>query len=560
MIRIKQLLFLLAFLSQYPLCAQIKWRYDSIPFDEIEWNNMSTSYISNPDKLIALVTAIPYNGINEVSDNKALDLYFTSSYYRYQSNLNNSLQKLDTYDSGNVYFLTPGIFKSNANDFEYRILKDGDSVLKNWSLVTQFTDSNFQLNSFQKYCGFLGGYRATWNHFLTVQLRRKNNARNIAESSVYWKEIHPRISAIFTSEDMNAFLRRLKNSYSTTEEQNKQRHYREIYDSGEDSLHHRRKTLVFAAGENSIVFYLNANVYSKEAIEYSLVKNGKTVVGWRPNDFDNDFIWLHNLSNGDYVLQMRFSKQRHNVSAYPFRIEAFWYQTSLFHFAAGCVTGLLLVFLIYFFINRRKLRRERSIREKLQLEQRAVRSQLNPHFTFNALSSIQSLMNQSRVEEANHYFTEFSSLLRDSLRNNEKERLPLHEELQTLERYIQLEQLRFSFSYAISISKDINTSTVDVPSLLLQPLVENAIKHGISGLQDKGKLSVVISCEERNMMIRIQDNGSGFIQKEGSGYGLPLTKERIRLLNRSLKEQSIQMTIDNGGKGTSVLLLFINWL
>ncbi len=560
---VREIFLLMLYLCiSYNLSAQIKWRNDSIPFSEVAWNNMSTSYFADSaDKMIALVTAIPYNGVDLISDNKELDLFFTSSYYRYQSNLTNHFQKLDTYDSGNVYFVTPGIFKSNADSFEYRILKDGDSVMKDWSNITQFADSNFQLNMFKKYCGFLGGYHTIWDHFVTVQLRRKNSSGNIAESSVYWKQIHPRIAGIYTSDDMNEFLRRLKNSYTTTEEQNKQKKWKEVYENEDDSLHHRPKTFVFRAGESSIIFYLNASIYWKEAIEYSLEKDGETIVNWKPNDYDNDFIWLHNLTHGDYVLKMRFSKQRHNVSSYPFQIEAYWYQTSLFYFALGCLTGLMIVFVTYFFINKRKLSSERGKREKLQLEQKTIHSQLNPHFTFNALSSIQSLMNQNKIEEANYYFTEFSSLLRDSLRNNEKEMLPLHIELQTLESYIKLEQLRFDFTYEIKVDKTINTSTVEVPSLLLQPLVENAIKHGVSQLQKQGKIIIEMIAEENNLIIKIMDNGKGFsLDKASSGFGLPLTKERISLINRSLKQQEIGLTINSHAAGTVITLQFTNWL
>ncbi len=356
----KQFLLLLFVFITCRTSAQIKWRDDSIPFSQVEWNNMSTSYIDNPDKLIAIVTAIPYNGIDEVGDNTELDYFFTSSYYKYQSNLSNHFQKLDTYDSGNVYFLTPGIFKSNAADFEYRILKDGDSVVKGWSTITQFADSNFQLNTFKKYCGFLGGYHTTWDHFLTVQLRRKSNVKTVAESSVYWKQIHPRISSIYTSNDLNAFLKRLKKSYATPDEVNKAKQWIETYANKDDSIHHRPKKFIFEASESNIIFYLNASIYAKEALEYSLIKDGKTIVDWKPNDYDNDFIWLHNLKHGDYIIKMRFSKQRHNVTSYPFIIQAYWYQTTWFYFAVIFAIGLLIVFGIYFILNKRKLNREET--------------------------------------------------------------------------------------------------------------------------------------------------------------------------------------------------------
>ena len=555
------LLLMLVFAANH-VSAQIRWRNDSIPFNEVAWNNMSTSYFEDTaDKMIALVTAIPYNGIDQAGDNKELDLYFTSSYYKYQSNLSNHFQKLDTYDSGSVYFVTPGVFKSNADSFEFRVLEDGEAVIKPWSPITQFADSNFQLNSFKKFCGFLGGYHTTWDHFITVQLRRKNNTKFVAESSVYWKQIHPRIASIYTSDDLNEFLNRLKNSYVTPGEQNKPKKWTEQYASKEDSINHRPKTFVFEPGESNIIFYLNASIYWKEALEYSLVKDGKTIVDWKPNDYDNNFIWLNNLEHGSYELKMRYSKQRHNASTYLFEIKPFWYQTKTFMALWIILGSLLLLFIIIFINNRRKLRLQKRKTETLQLEQKAVRSQLNPHFTFNAMSSIQSLMNQNKIEEANYYFAEFSSLLRDSMRNNEKEMLPLSIELQTAETYIKLEQLRFAFQYHISVAENINTSAVEVPALLLQPLIENAIKHGISSLHKEGIITLSIIAKEKDILITIQDNGKGFLpQEQTSGYGLLLTKERLKLINQNNNTQNIAMKIDSNTHGTTVLLTFKNWL
>ena len=542
--------------------AQIKWRNDSIPFNQVEWNNMSTSYFEDgADKMIALVTAIPYNGIDQVGNNKELDMYFASSYYKYQSNLSNHFQKLDTYDSGNVYFVTPGIFKSNAAGFEYRVLEDGETEMKSWSPITQFADSNFQLNSFKKFCGFLGGYHTTWDHFVTVQLRRKNDTKFVAASSVYWKQIHPRIASIYTSGDLNEFLKRLKNSYTTPGEQNKQKKWTEQYASKDDSMHHRPKTFVFEAGESNIIFYLDASIYWKEALEYSLIKEGKTVVDWKPNDYDNNFIWLNNRAHGSYELKIRYSKQRHNTTTYLFAINPFWYQTKTFMLLWIILGSLLLLFIILFINSRGKLRSQKRKTETLQLEQRAVRSQLNPHFTFNAMSSIQSLMNQNKIEEANYYFAEFSTLLRDSMRNNEKEMLPLSIELQTAETYIKLEQLRFAFQYQISVGENINTSAVEMSALLLQPLIENAIKHGISSLHKKGIITLSIIAREKNMLITIQDNGKGFLPREQpGGYGLLLTKERLKLINLNDSAQNITLKIDSNTNGTTVLLTFKNWL
>ncbi|HEY5463724.1 MAG TPA: histidine kinase [Hanamia sp.] len=555
------LLILLVFTAMYSQ-AQTKSRDEYVPFDRIEWFNIVTySYHDSADKKIALLTAIPFNGIDEVHDNKTPDIFYTSSYYKYVSNRNYHFQKLDTYVSGDVYFLAPRIFRENADSFEFRVLKDGQTVIKPWGPITEFADSNYQSNLFQKFSGYLGGYSTTWDHFITVQLRRKNNATSVAESSVYWKRIYPRIEDIYTSADLNEFLARLKDYYITPSNESKPKNFTAEYANKDDSIDHRPKTFVFEPGESNIIFYLNASIYWRNALEYTLIKNSKTIVDWKANDYDNNFIWLHNLEHGDYKIMMRFAVQRNDVSTYLFEIKPFWYQSKTFKAVWIALTILLLLFIILFITNRRKLRLQKAKAEKLLLEQRSVRSQLNPHFTFNAMSSVQSLMNQNKIEEANYYFTEFSTLLRDSMRNNEKEMHPLSIELKTVETYIKLEQLRFAFKYQIIIGDDVNTSALEIPALLLQPLIENAIKHGISQLQKEGSIVVSVNDRLKDLVISIQDNGKGFSPKEDSkGYGLLLTKERLQLFNQHNKKQNIEIKIESNNAGTNVLLTFKNWL
>lgn len=204
--------------------------------------------------------------------------------------------------------------------------------------------------------------------------------------------------------------------------------------------------------------------------------------------------------------------------------------------------------------NRLKKAREES--QKLNLELQSIQSQLNPHFVFNALGSIQSLINRNEIESANNYLTDFSKLLRKSLNNNGKEMIPLSEELYVLDSYVKLEKLRFNFTYQLYIDDNLQVAQVEIPSLLIQPLVENAIKHGISALGEEGILSVSFSGQGNNLVVEIRDNGTGFnTMDKTQGKGLELTKERIKLLNR----QKYHITMDlqsTKGVGTTVTLLF----
>jgi LytS/YehU family sensor histidine kinase len=208
------------------------------------------------------------------------------------------------------------------------------------------------------------------------------------------------------------------------------------------------------------------------------------------------------------------------------------------------------------------VQKKETERKQAQLELKAIYAQLNPHFIFNALNSIQGLINKNDLSNANLYLTEFSSLLRESLKNNDKEFIPLKIELKVLEAYIKLEQLRFHFDYVIQVDSNLNTNNVDVPVLLLQPLIENAIKHGVSSLDTLGFIRINFVVKHKNLLIEIIDNGNGFDNSnKANGYGLKLTKERIELLNQSYKDQPIQMLINSEGlKGTIVHLLFNNWL
>lgn len=546
----KQKFFILLLLlqSMHVSFAQIKWSNDSIPFSQIEWDNYSTSYIGEESyKAPILVTAIPYNGVYSNFANAPLDISFEGSAFRFQSNLSDNPQKFYTYDSAEVYFLTVNIFRGNANKYEFRVL-NGKTEIVPWHAIDKFTDKDFELNNFQKKCGFLGGYKTTWGNFLLVQLRKKGGDKILSSSAVYWKETKPAVNSVYTSENLNDFFTLLKRPWDKSIKPNP-----------------LPAKLSFPSSNSTTVFYLSANVFKKEAIEYQLMKDGKVYRDWGANDFDNSFIWLKQLPPGKYQLSIRYRAQRHNVSTYNFEVEPQWQQTTLFKIIAGSLIAAFIGFIALLFYSKgqkKKLDEARLKKEKLEMNLQSIRSQLNPHFVFNALNSIQGLINKNDTAQANMYLTEFSSLLRESLKNKEKEFVPLSEEIKTLETYIKLEQLRFHFKYVISVDEHINTNAVEIPYLLLQPLIENAIKHGVATLHKKGNICIRVYTENKNLLIDVTDNGEGFSYNAPSnGFGLKLTRERIEVLNQSLKEEHIKLLIESSeAKGSTIHLIFENWL
>jgi two-component system, LytTR family, sensor kinase len=473
-------------------------------------------------------------------------------------------------DSSEVYFFVNGIYKNNAQDYEFRVTENLNKIIIPWSTPNQFLDDSIQLNMFKKGMANLGGYKTTWNNYLIVDIRRKGAIKPIETMAVYWQQIKPRLLNIYFTTDLNDFFSKMKKSYDYRLSNEEKAKWAAKYPENEiDTNTFLPKKLILDPNENNIIFYLKASIFSKTAIEYQVYKANKILIDWQANEYDNNFIWLKNLEHGEYILKMRLKIQRHNITEYPFKIKPEWYQTGRFQMILGAIIGLfiILLFLLFKILNQKRLlKKEQTDRERADNELKSIRSQLNPHFIFNALNSIQGLMNKNELTQANYYLTEFSKLLRESLLSHEKENVPLSKELKNLETYIKLEQLRFPFKYTFEIDNQLDTNAIEIPYLLLQPIVENAIKHGISNMYEKGEIGIQVYPKNKDLIVLIKDNGKGFNEAntEGgnsTGFGLKLTKQRIQLMNKANKEQTVLLQINNfENKGTNVHWTFKNWL
>ena len=221
----------------------------------------------------------------------------------------------------------------------------------------------------------------------------------------------------------------------------------------------------------------------------------------------------------------------------------------------------LIILVIILLSQKRKNNIEAEKLKHIQTELQVIRSQLNPHFIFNSLNSIQSLINKQDIVAANNYLSEFSVLLRNTITDIELEQLPLVKEVKILETYLNLEQLRFNFDYQITIEDEINIYETEIPSLLLQPLLENAVKHGLSDQKGTGELLLSFNRIDSNMIVVVSDNGKGFdATMTTEGFGLKLVFKRIQLLNNILKNSEIKYSINSDQSTlTEITLTFINW-
>ncbi len=171
-----------------------------------------------------------------------------------------------------------------------------------------------------------------------------------------------------------------------------------------------------------------------------------------------------------------------------------------------------------------------------EIELKAIRSQLNPHFLFNTMNSILCLINSGKKDSAAEYLSNLSVMMRAVLNNSESGTVSLAEEIEFIERYMLLEQLRFSFQYEVVISPNIDVYTTTVPAMFLQPYVENAIVHGISSKGDDGRLTIRVEEIESQILFTIEDNGPGFNAAESltkkKSMGIKLMREKLKLIYR----------------------------
>ncbi len=233
--------------------------------------------------------------------------------------------------------------------------------------------------------------------------------------------------------------------------------------------------------------------------------------------------------------------------------------------------GLLIVLIIISYIKYR----EKKINEKnklLLLEQKLLRSQMNPHFIFNSLTSIQSFIFENNLIEAGSYLSKFSELIRSILYNSREEFIPLEKEINTLENYLNIQQLRYNnkFDYEIEVDHELDPELHAVPPMLAQPFIENSVEHGIRHLEGRGTISVKFQLAKESIILIIEDNGigmeaSGKIHsekaREHKSLALIITQERIGVLNKGKRNKPYGMHIedrvgaDESIEGTRVTLI-----
>lgn len=297
----------------------------------------------------------------------------------------------------------------------------------------------------------------------------------------------------------------------------------------------------------------------------------------------DNFINYPTLPPGDYVLMIKAINKfgvESETKTISIRINPAWWQSWPFIFA---VIGLLL-FLIAFMYRRsiRSIQKKEKLKREMEarfsaLEQQALQAQMNPHFIFNSLNSIQSFILDLDVEGANKYLTTFASLIRQTLDNSSSPLISLGSELKHLDTYLQLEKLRFKdkFSYTINTGAGIDQQAVFIPGMLLQPYVENSLRHGIQHRKDNnGVISIEITGNiAGGITYVIRDNGVGRKKSEElksskhieyQSKGTAISLKRINAINNqfgtNIRVSTDDITRADGTIEGTVVTLFMPYL
>jgi len=471
------------------------------------------------------------------------------------------------FDSSSIIVTAYGITQQDKDDFRFRVLSGKTKVLVPWQPIRFFSPvymyGHFSATGVEyKEMAYLGAFNAPLGNDIIVEVKNIKNPESLSAVTAFWAKRSPEVIATFTSGEMKSFFEVYKYQWKYDFQQPRSTYYGDIKTRPPDSLLHLQKT--FASFNRDLFFYLKDKVKSETLVEYNLVRNKTDSSGWVANSFDPNIIWLQQLKPGAYQLLLRYAFQRQTVSTYTFMIKPAWYQALWFKVLMGAAVMIALAFLIILYITRlqhKKLKAAALQKQRVSTELKSIRSQFNPHFVFNALSSIQGLITKNDTAGAHQYLSEFSTLMRESLKGSDREMISITNETAILQKYLNLEQLRFGFRYNISVDEAIDGNAVEVPALLLQPLVENAVKHGIGALQEKGVLQINFKKEDDDLVVTVTDNGKGFdASAQTGGFGLKLTRDRILLLNNTLPLQQIALSFDKDEKGTTARIYFKNGL
>jgi ligand-binding sensor domain-containing protein len=317
------------------------------------------------------------------------------------------------------------------------------------------------------------------------------------------------------------------------------------------------------------ISFKSISLANTSGIEYSYKLEGRTNVWSEPTKVD--LVSFVGLAPGDYIFRTKARKPGgawSKEAVFSFRILKPFWEKWWFQLLAVLIASALLA--IIFNRRVREVRRKAFMQNQVrEMEMKALKSQMNPHFIYNAMNSIQSLVLQKKTEEASRYISKFGLLLRQVLENSEKTAITLGEELSLLELYVELEKLRLNVNLGYEVVLD-ETTDVDyerVPPLIFQAFVENALWHGLSTKEGEKRISIKFTTDDKWLHAIIEDNGVGrkqadmnhnYFASTKKSKGIEITLRRLNDYNKNSENTDVAIVDlfdkNNRPAGTRIIM------
>jgi sensor histidine kinase YesM len=314
--------------------------------------------------------------------------------------------------------------------------------------------------------------------------------------------------------------------------------------------------LNLAYNQNNIEFTFSSNnTYNASKNQYRYKIKGLQNTEWSNFSAENS-LKLFGLESGTYEISIDGKNIGTNENFTPiklkFIIDAPFYKTVWFIILMIIV--LISIGLVY---AKQKIKR---IKKTAQLEKRiaqtrlqALQGQMNPHFVFNAMNSIQNFVIDHKTDEALWYIGEFSKLMRQTLNFSSKKTIKLHHEIDYLKRYITLENLRrkHKVNFEIIVDESIDCKKIKIAPMLIEPLIENVFVHAFNTTKLNPEMKIKFSITDNNLICQIKDNGKGFNPIKTESKGLNLVSERLKILSSDNKNR---LTVEKLEQGTLAII------
>ena len=413
------------------------------------------------------------------------------------------------------------ITEKNADEYRYRVMQDGANVLVPWTKPTVFKTT---ADGKAKYA-YLGLYPSNAPNDRELKIELYKNNRLIDAIVIGWGMIEPAIVIGYIQyTEKNYPARNLNSRFLEDLKKTEEVRVKKVGDRWVDDIRPvtdfiettTTDDIKFHAEDSLqlIKFFITSHskLYNYKVVLHRDIDGKKDLVNLRET---NDILELYKefwKQPGKYVLKFiptikkpggqsttlfytKATEVKFTVLP-PVNKESSFPLWAFIFYAIG-VGSVSLRILFYF---RRRQKNEKLKRQIAVQQLQGVRSQLNPHFIFNALAGIQNLMNKNEVENANKYLARFARLTRNVLDDGQQQMIPIEQEVSVLTDYLEMEQMRFGFKFDINVGEGVDRQ-IEIPAMLLQPFVENAVKHGISALKGEGLITVNINQTKNNITL-----------------------------------------------------------